>query len=147
MDLPKGDTSALGLAVSNSVADLGPFVIAQRLQVYLALVQALQKAGDYPRMLYGPTGKTQTVVSQMDETRLGSDYSRVPTDAHRAGASLGAVASTNEAVAAELAMRRKASISDPTDSRVVLNAHDDDVSMTDSTTTRRPVGRPRIRIV
>jgi hypothetical protein len=39
---------------------------------------------EYPKMLYGPNGMTSVVMSAMEMEALGSEWSSVPGDAHRA---------------------------------------------------------------
>ena len=143
MKTARDDAAALAEAVKAAVDGLGPFATARLLQEHVDAVRLLQKAGDFPRMLYGPNGQTLVVDSASQEAEAGEGWSREPQGEHRAGQGSGAVATTREALAAELAVRRRAVIENPADGTDAFNDPDTDSQITDSTTTRRPVGRPR----
>lgn len=135
------DAKALEAAVKAATDKLGPLTTAQLLEQQLQQVRRMAKSGDYPRVLYGKDGKTRTVASKSEEKEAGSEWKQTPGDDHRKPAGAGAVVATEEAMAAELAVRRSNASLTLTDSRQVSAGLPEKIT-SDTTTTGQPAGNP-----
>ena len=112
------DVKALATAVQSAVATFGPLATSVLLAGHVTAVGKIQASNDYPCTIYGPSGASRVVQSKVEETALGAGWSRVPADAHRTRAGSAAVAATNEAIAAELKVKRAAAKNNAADSSV-----------------------------
>lgn len=130
------DAKALVKAIDAAAEKLGPLTTAQLLEQQLQEVRRLAQGGEYPRALYGKNGQVKTVLSKSEEDEAGSDWSRTPTGDHRKAPNTGAVVATEEAMTAELAVRRANANISPTDSRNVVAGPPEKI--TSDTTTVAP---------
>lgn len=133
------DAKALEKAVKDAADKLGPLTTAQLLEQQLQQLRRMAKSGDYPRVLYGKEGQTRIVVSKSEEKEAGSEWKQTPGDDHRKPAAAGAVVATEEAMAAELAVRRSNASLTLTDSRSVGAGLPEKIT-SDTTTTGQPAG-------
>ena len=114
---PKNPTAkALADAVATAAEKLGPLATVTLLDGHMQAIRRMADSNEYPRTLYGKEGKTATVQSKAEEDDLGKGWSRTPADEHRAMVPSGAVATTQEMLAAELAVRRQQASLDPANS-------------------------------
>ena len=135
LDPKNPDVVALADAVAAAADKLGPLATVTLLDGHMQAVRRMVASNEFPRVLYGPEGKSATVQSKAEEEALGGGWDRNPSDEHRRLGSGGAVAATEDALSAELAVRRSQAAANPADSAAVSNAGVPQKITSDTTTT------------
>ena len=138
LDPKNPDVVALADAVAAAADKLGPLATVTLLDGHMQAVRRMVASNEFPRVLYGPEGKSATVQSKAEEEALGGGWDRNPSDEHRRPGSGGAVAATEDALSAELAVRRSQAAANPADSAAVSNAAVVPQKITSDTTTTAP---------